>query len=149
MVNKWDERFLELAELVASWSKDPSTKVGAVIADDNRRIVSVGYNGFPQGISDDPADLANRSVKYERIIHAEMNAILFADRSHFRGGLTLYTWPFSPCSRCASYIVQAGINRVVTRPNTDPRWAESFALAHNTFNQAGVEFIEIGVGSCG
>jgi dCMP deaminase len=70
------------------------------------------------------------------IIHAEVNAILFANRDLH--GCTLYTWPFQPCSRCASIVVQKGINRVVSLKDDDERWAKSFTLANQIFNEAKV-----------
>ena len=76
--DKWDRRFVDLARYVASWSKDPSTKTGAVIVDDYNRIVSVGYNGFPRGIRDDEERLSNRDVKLSLMVHCEINAIIFA-----------------------------------------------------------------------
>ena len=78
--NNWDCRLIELAKTISTWSKDPSTKVGAVIVDSNRRILSTGYNGFPKGIKDDER-LENRDEKLEMIVHAEINAILFAERN--------------------------------------------------------------------
>ena len=108
----WDTRFLNLAEHISKWSKDPSTKVGAVIVDTNRRIVSTGYNGFPVGVMDSYDRLTDRDTKYEMIIHAEANAILFAHQR--MNGMTLYTTPFQPCSRCASLIIQSGISRVIS-----------------------------------
>lgn len=130
--NKWDIRFLDMAKLVSSWSKDPSTKVGAVIVDKNNRIVSVGFNGFPRKIVDN-SRLKNRESKYNRIVHAECNAIMFSNRS--LEGCTLYTYPFQPCSNCASMIIQSGIERVVTIPLTieHDRWKENFALAQDLF----------------
>lgn len=74
----WDDRFLELATVISSWSKDPSTQVGAVIVDDDNRVISIGYNGFPKGIKDDHR-LSNRDLKYEMVVHAEANALLFAN----------------------------------------------------------------------
>ena len=133
---KWDIRFLELAKLVSSWSKDPSTKVGAVISDNKNRIVSIGYNGFPVGINDDER-LYDRETKYQIIIHGEMNAINFANRS--LDNCTLYTYPFEPCSRCASIIIQSGINRVVTYKNKSDRWEEDFKISRILFNEANVK----------
>ena len=78
---KWDDRFLVLAKLIGSWSKDPSTQVGAVIVDNKNRIVSVGYNGFPRGVEDSEKRLCNRQEKYDIIVHAEVNAIAFANKS--------------------------------------------------------------------
>ena len=72
--NKWDIRFLEMAKLVASWSKDPSTQVGAV-AVRNRTVIAQGYNGFPRGCDDHELYYLNKAIKYKRIVHAEMNAI--------------------------------------------------------------------------
>ena len=81
MDNKWDGRFVELASHIAKWSKDPSTKCGAVIVRSDKTIASVGYNGFPRGLDDSGKLYDNRSVKYDRVIHAEMNAILNASES--------------------------------------------------------------------
>jgi len=133
---KWDYRFLDLAELVSSWSKDPSTKVGAVITDRDNRIVSVGYNGFPKSIYDDDR-LKNRDTKYKIIIHGEMNAILFANRS--LEDCTLYTYPFMPCPRCASMIIQTGIQRVVSYNNIPDRWKTEFDLSRVLFQESSVE----------
>lgn len=133
---KWDHRFLDLAELISAWSKDPSTKVGAVISDENNRIVSIGYNGFPQDIFDDDR-LQDRDIKYKIIVHGEMNAILFANKSlQF---CTLYTYPFMPCPRCASMIIQTGIQRVVSYNNMPERWKDEFELSKLLFKEAGVE----------
>lgn len=136
---KWDQRFLELAKLVSTWSKDPSTKVGAVIADD-RRIISVGYNGFPEGVFDTPERYNNRDLKYKYMVHAERNALLFANTSV--KGMTLYTYPFMPCSECAGMVIQAGIKRVVTLVNTNERWKESFKITTNMFDEAGVKLVQ-------
>ena len=135
-ITKWDKRFLELAKLVGSWSKDPSTQVGAVIVDSENIIVSTGYNGFPKGIQDLEERLLDREQKYDIIIHAEANALLHAKRSV--EGCTLYTWPFEPCSRCAGLIIQSGIKRVVSIINSDKRWEKNFTLARQLFNEAGI-----------
>lgn len=111
MNNKWDRRFLRLAEDISHWSKDPSTKTGTVIVRPNKTISSIGYNGFPRGMSDNPSLYENRDVKYSRILHAEVNAILNAYENLY--GHTLYTYPLIPCDRCAVIIIQSGIVRVV------------------------------------
>lgn len=134
---KWDRRFLDLAEHISSWSRDPSTRVGAVIVDDKRRVVSHGFNGFPQGIEDKPERYENRETKYQYIVHGEINALLFASRSV--EGMTLYTFPFMPCARCTVQLIQSGIKRVVSLENDNPRWQASFALALDMFEEAGVE----------
>jgi dCMP deaminase len=135
----WNDRFLKLAEHIANWSKDPSTKVGAVIVDDSRRIVSTGYNGFPRGVEDSDLRLQQREIKYEMIVHGEINAIVFANQN--LQGCTLYTWPFMPCSRCAGIVIQSGIKTVVTLLNDNPRWQDSFRLTEKMFAEAGVELI--------
>ena len=131
----WDKRFLELAKLVGSWSKDPSTQVGAVIVDENKRIVSVGYNGFPRGVEDN-GRLLDREEKYDIIVHAEANALMFANKSVEK--CTLYTWPFQPCSRCAGLIIQSGINRVVSVVQQEERWKKNFMIARQLFHESGI-----------
>jgi dCMP deaminase len=134
---KWDRRFLDMAKLVSSWSKDPSTKVGAVIADEDNRIISVGYNGFPRDIVDYQEALDDRELKYQIIIHAEINAIMFASRS--LKDCVLYTYPFEPCCKCASVVIQSGIKRVVSYPNREDRWESSFQISRKLFQESGVE----------
>lgn len=138
-VKKWDRRFLEMAEFVSCWSKDPSTKVGAVITDEKNRVVSIGYNGLPQGVEDTDERLNNRELKYKLIVHGERNAILFAGRSV--EGCTLYTWPFMPCATCAGMVIQAGIQRVVAPYSDNPRWQEDFKLTEQLFSEAGVMLV--------
>lgn len=139
LTTDWDRRFLDLACHISDWSKDPSTKVGAVIVDDHRRIISTGYNGFPRGVEDLEARYADRTTKYEMIVHGEINAIVFANQS--LDGATLYTWPFMPCSRCAGIVIQSGITRVVAPYCDNPRWADSFAITERMFAEAGVDLI--------
>ncbi|MEB3214568.1 MAG: dCMP deaminase family protein [Leptolyngbyaceae bacterium] len=130
----WDCFFLELAEFVATKrSKDPSTKVGAVIADANHRIVSMGYNGFPRGVRDDACLYADREKKYQRVVHAELNAILNAGRSV--DGCTLYVWPLFTCNDCAKIVIQAGIKRVVY-----PRggFRDDYATAMRMYAEVGI-----------
>jgi len=140
-LSNWDKRFLELAELVSSWSKDPSTKVGAVIIDDKNIIVSVGFNGFPKGIKDNER-LQNRDSKYQIIIHAENNALMFAKRP--LDNCILYTYPFIPCPRCAGMIIQSGIKRVVSYKNTTDRmrWELDFSVSRKLFREANIELEE-------
>ncbi len=126
-MDKWDRRFAEMAALVSTWSKDPSPQVGAVIADPLHRVVSVGYNGLPHGMLDDPKILENRELKNSCIIHAEENAILFARRD--LSGCTIYTYPVPPCGGCASKIRQSGIVRVVAPQEHDPEFMERWAAS--------------------
>lgn len=136
---KWDKRFIEMAEFVADWSKDPSTKVGAVIVRPDRTIASVGFNGFARGVLDTAERLSNRELKYPLTVHAEINAILSA-KEPVRGH-TLYVSPLSPCTTCAGAIIQAGINQVVAKCGhiaNPSQWSELFKLAIISLDEAGV-----------
>ena len=106
----WPARFMELAFHVAEWSKDPSTKVGAVIVDAKRRIVSMGYNGFPRGVRDSQERLEDRPVKYLHVVHAELNAILNSTRVDMDDCILYVT--HVPCTGCAKAIIQSGIKKV-------------------------------------
>lgn len=132
----WDERFLRVAELVATWSKDPSTQVGCLLVRD-RRIVATGFNGFPPRIADD-GRLHDRKQKYPLVVHAEMNAILQA--GHSARGSTAYTSALPPCSHCAKHLITAGIERVVFRAADIPeRWRDDVKLSLATLREAGVK----------
>jgi len=132
-----------LARTVAGWSKDPSTKVGAVIVKD-RHIKSTGYNGFPKGIEDD-VRLDVRELKYPRIVHAEMNAILQA--GYEARGATLYMFfPGGgvPCADCTKHIITAGIERiVVAKGDQNDRWMDSQKLAFGMLTEAGIIIDEV------
>lgn len=138
---KWDKRFLELAEHISLWSKDPSTKVGSIITDGGNKIVSVGYNGLPAYVQDDQEILNNREEKYKFIIHAEMNALLTAAKDI--SGYTIYTYPFLPCTNCASMLIQAGIMRVVSYQCINNQWMERLADSKKIFDKADVEVVEL------
>lgn len=133
---KWDKRFLDMAKLVSTWSKDPSTKVGAVIVDSQKRIVSVGFNGLAVGIDNEETILENRELKYRTILHAEENAILFSKQP--LNDCTVYTYPFQPCLKCTSVIIQTGIKRVVSYVSDNERWIKEFELSLKMFEEAGV-----------
>ncbi len=139
---KWDKRFLELAVHVSTWSKDPSTKVGAVIARGNTEI-SMGYNGFPKCIIDYDELYLNKEIKYQYIIHAELNAILKAGQEgRDIKGATLYTSPLPPCISCAAIIMGAGITRVVSRfttPKEDSKYKDFTATAE-MFIRGGINY---------
>lgn len=140
-MSEWDLHFLAMAELVSRRSKDPSTRCGAVIVDAHRRVVSTGYNGFPRGVPDDAALLNQREHKLRLTLHAEHNAILFAQRP--LDGCTIYVHPMPPCAHCAAQIAQTGIVRVVSRPPTreqEQRWGIDFDLARWVFERAGIQF---------
>ena len=133
---KWDQRYLDMAKLVSTWSKDPSTQCGAVIVNDQNEIVSVGFNGFPKGVSDTEARLNDRELKYAITLHAERNAILFAKQS--LKDCTLYTFPMQCCSECAAMVIQSGIKRHISLSYNPERWQHSFELANEMFEEANV-----------
>jgi dCMP deaminase len=111
----WDEYFMGVALLAAERSKDPNTQVGACIVDENNRILSTGYNGFPRGCSDDifpwNRNEEDGETKYPFVVHAELNAILNA-RGKSLSGSKVYVALF-PCNECAKAIIQAGISEVI------------------------------------
>ncbi len=140
----WDLRFLKLSFLVASWSKDPSTKTGAVIVRPDRTVCALGYNGFPRGIDDSEERLIDRDQKYRMTVHCEMNALLTAREPV--AGYTLYTTPFISCERCAMHVIQAGITRCVApTPSKDilARWGEHMTHVRNAYEEAEIELVEI------
>ncbi len=106
----WDEYFMKIAETVALKSKDPSSKMGCVIVDSKKRVVSLGYNGMLQGADESKMTLSERPMKYYFAIHSEMNAILFAHQD--LAGCTLYN-RVATCENCLKYCLQAGIKRFV------------------------------------
>jgi dCMP deaminase len=131
---------LDLADLVATRSRDPNTKVGAVILRPDNTIAAAGYNGFPRGTYDDDEIYADKTRKLLRVVHAELNAIL-TSREPLHG-YTLYVSPLHPCSQCAAAIIQSGIKTVIAR--TDPSresttWRESFAEAGRMFKEANIK----------
>lgn len=144
---KWDGRYLAMAQLVSTWSKDPSTKAGAVIVRSDGSVLSVGFNGFPKQMRDDEELYNNREVKYSRVVHCEINALIHAGEKI--NGCTLYTFPFLPCDRCCVQMIQAGISRVVApKASADAmtRWAKAFELTKSYLHEAGVEISEIDLG---
>jgi dCMP deaminase len=117
-ITVWDFRFFQLCDTVASWSKDPSRKVGSCIVDSRKRVVSVGYNGFPAGVEDLDSRYRDRETKLLFVCHAERNAL---DSSAVSvEGATLYCTLF-PCNECVKSIIQRGIKRVVTISPNNPR----------------------------
>lgn len=142
---KWNKRFLELADFVSQWSKDPSTKVGAVIVDGKKRVVSVGYNGFPIGVEDTEERYNDRPTKYKLVCHAERNALDNADNSV--DGCTMYV-SLMPCAECAKSMIQKGIKKVILRPTPEKfknyDWDAdiyNWKIAQLMFSEAGVEVL--------
>lgn len=137
--NKWDQCFLEIAQAASKLSKDPSTQCGAVIIDRNRRIISTGYNGLPRGVPDDDAVLNSREKKYKRVIHAEINALLFAHQD--LSDCVIYVYPVPPCAQCTAAIIQSGIREIVTIEaggDFAARWNDDLIAAREMCADAGV-----------
>jgi len=148
MTNPLDTKRLQdwalgMANHVSLLSKDPSTKVGAVIFDEKRRLVSAGYNGFARGVQDKDERLLDREIKYKLTLHAEKNAIMFAT-APTDGCTIVVTHPC--CSQCAALVIQAGIKHVLwPKPSEEfmDRWGEDMALANAQFREADVHVTEI------
>lgn len=155
MSHKWDKHFLEMALHHSRLSKDPSTKVGAVIVGPDRELLSAGFNGFPRGIVDDPLRLGDREIKLKLVVHAEMNAALAAARVGMRiKGCTMYlaatddsgmVWGGPPCTRCTVEIIQTGIIEIVSYPPKaiPSRWHEDLTLSRALLCEAGVIYREL------
>lgn len=135
-MSKWSERFLDLADHIATWSKDPTTQVGCVIVDKQNRIVSIGFNGFPRGVKDLVDRYADRPTKHLFVAHAERNALDNAPLSV--EGCTLYS-PLLPCNECAKSIIQKGIKKVISyKPTADvPHF--NWDVTKTMFQEAGVQ----------
>ena len=142
--DKWHLRFMRMADLeVAQWSKDKSSKVGALIVD-GREIVTTGFNGLPRGCNDNAPERHERPEKYNWFIHAEPNAIFNAARQGKSTlGCSMYlNW--YPCDQCAGFIVQAGIKRLFADKEPEwehEKWGEKFIRAKTILEEGGVEVI--------
>lgn len=133
---RWGARFLALAEEVASWSKDPSTKVGAVAIGTGRVVLETGYNGLPRGV-EDTHERMKRPDKYLWTAHAEENLVAQAARTRLLGAAVYVT--HLCCSGCARMLINAGVARVVCGPGRTSMPEEQFAVARQMFAEAGVE----------
>ena len=140
----WDEYFMGVALLAAERSKDPNTQVGACIVDDQNRILSTGYNGFPKGCSDDEFPWAREGAegetKYQFVVHAELNAILNS-RGKTLAGSRLYVGLF-PCNECAKAIIQAGVSEVIYLSDKY-RNTPSTIASRRMLNAAGIKLTEL------
>ena len=141
---KYRNRYLLLAKHFASWSKDPSTKVGAVAVSDQGQILSEGWNGFPRGIEDTPERLNDRATKIFYTAHAEKNLIYNAT---YNGaclqGANLYVYGLPVCSECAKGIIQVGIKSVYALTESgDVRdvWVESWKKSTEMFDEVGITY---------
>lgn len=147
--DKWNYRFLELAELISTWSKDPSTKTGAVVVGPDKEIRATGYNGFVRGVIDGVPERLERPTKYDFFEHAERNAVFNACLTGTcLKGCTIFC-TLTPCTDCARAIIQAGIKEVVTYEYktdvNDPKntWRDKLRYSAEMFKEAGVNYIEL------
>lgn len=141
-LSEWDNRYLEMAKLVASWTKDPRAGVGAVIAKNNR-VIATGFNGFPTDVLDHEERLTDKETKLAMVVHAEENALIVAGKD--AEGATIYVYGKPVCPRCAGSIIQARIKRVVAaRPETEKSkqgtWDELGVISLDMFAEAGIKF---------
>lgn len=142
----WKKKYLALAKHVASWSKDPRTKVGAVAVGEVGQILATGYNGFPRNICDTEERLFDRELKYKYVVHAEQNCIYNATHNGISlQGATLFVSGLHVCRECAKGIIQVGIMRVVVDKNEIVRedWIQSLLEAKEILEEAGVELCEV------
>ncbi len=140
-MDKWTKRYFNMAKETASWSKDPSRQIGAVIIGDKGQIKSHGYNGFPRGIDDSPERYADRPTKYKYVCHAEANAVYNALHSGTSVlGDTIYVTGLPVCHECAKALIQVGIKHVVydTEIKEGLSWYDSCKLAIEMFDEVGV-----------
>ena len=138
------QRYRDLAKEISTWSKDPSTQVGAVIIGKGDQVLTQGYNGFPRRIRDTEERWAERERKYELVVHAEMNAIYNASLTGVSlKGSTLYVYGLPICNECAKGIIQVGIKKVIaTRPQIyNSQWDKSNKLAEAIFAEAEVMYL--------
>jgi dCMP deaminase len=138
MHDEWDIRFMRLAVEVATWSRDRSTRVGAVIVSPDNEVRAVGYNGFPRGIEDGVGERYERPLKYKWTEHAERNAIYVAARNGIAlEGCRIYL-PWFPCMDCARAIVQSGLIQLIAfKPDLEHgKWGEDFKFAMQLFEEA-------------
>lgn len=143
----WDQFYLNMADVIASRSKDRSAKIGAVLVRDNA-VISMGYNGFPRGVNDDVESRHERPAKYAYTEHGERNSIYNAARAGISSlGSTMYTQGV-PCQDCARAAIQAGVTRLVAYWQADdtifPAWKESCGIGREMLDEAGVEVVVVG-----
>lgn len=155
MSDRWDRYFLDIALRSAAMSRDPNTRVGAVLVGPDREIRGTGYNGFPRGIADTAERLNNRDLKLRLTVHAERNAVLNCVRVGIpTKGCSLYLaatdgsgaiWGGCPCTGCTIELIQAGITTIVAHPfkAVPSRWRDDIEFARTLLAEAGVAYREV------
>lgn len=143
----WNEYFIGLAQYVSQKSKDPSTKVGAVLVKDNHLIVSTGYNGFPFNVVDSNERWTTRPDKYDYVVHAEQNAILLAARNGMstKDCVLYLNYEPIPCKECVKSLVQAGVQCVIGpdvpfagSSGNKEKWNKDLAVGYTMMLEGGV-----------
>lgn len=138
----WNSRFMDLAQQVSTWSKDPSKQIGAVVVGNKKQILSTGYNGFPRGIEDTEERLNNREIKYKYVVHAEMNAIFNATYTGTSlDGASMYVYGLPICNECAKGIIQVGIKEIFIKRKSlldKPNWYDSYLISKEMFDEVGI-----------
>lgn len=144
--NRWTDNYLSLAKSISEWSKDPSTKIGAVAIGKHGQILSQGYNGFPRGVADTDDRLNDRTQKYKYVVHGEMNCIYNAALNGTSLiGADMYVYGLPVCSECAKGIIQIGVKRVFAcyPASASDKWIESNELSKSMFRETGVEYYSL------
>jgi dCMP deaminase len=140
----WDVWFMKQVYLVAEKSKDPSTKIGAILVKDNH-IISSGYNGFPRKVRDRKGRYLKREIKYKFVVHAEDNAVLAAARFGISTLDTVLYTQGIPCCECAKSVIQGGIKTIVVHKQwqlrESSRWDKSCEISSIMFKEAGIPII--------
>jgi deoxycytidylate deaminase len=139
-MNKWDHRFMKLAQLVSTWSKDPDVQVGAAVRGSDNRVLSVGFNGFPAVIKDQNEWLNDKETKRLLTVHAEVNALICIPKVEARSATLYVTRP--PCIECAKFIVAQGlIGRVICPPiSPNSSWQASCMKGEWLMAQANIRW---------
>lgn len=145
-MSNWDKKFIGLCNHIATWSKDPSTKVGAVIVGENNKILSTGYNGIPVGVKDTIERMSIRPEKYKWMEHAERNAIYTAASEGVSLKNSTIYCNFLPCTDCARAIIQSGIKQVIYETenlnSNSPEWEKSKQISKTMFSEANVKLTQ-------
>jgi dCMP deaminase len=147
---KWIKRFIGLADYVAQWSDDRSTKCGCVFVDPlNHNVISMGFNGFPRGIADEE-ERHERPAKYTWTEHAERNGIYnAAERGASLGGSHAFITHL-PCTDCARGLIQSGVDFVYFNEANvmgSPNWEEDFRTSQDMLMEAGIEIVGVDLSS--
>ena len=143
---RWINHFIEMAQLVSTMSKDPNHKIGAVIVDQNNRVISTGFNGFAHGIKDSNERLENKDIKRLLMLHAEENAILHAKQD--LKGCYIYIYGYPPCVHCMSLIIQSGLSCIYyknsRKDNTvSDYWKENLELSKKLADEVHIPIVEL------